>query len=507
MSTGGSPSRSAIGGIARSGSANLLAAGVGSVANLIIVVVVTRGWPPALAGSFFAVTSVFLVTLSLAELGVDQGFVRFTARNLALGRPQVNRRILRSGFLAVAAVSVIVASAGVLSAGFIGRLVADDDTWRSAGLMMQILLMALPVAACYDLLLAKTRGSAFMRPTILVERILRPTLQVVLLIAVTAAGPADPALLASAWAAPYLVGLLVTLVWVRRLPRVEQPASSSPADPGVISEFWRFTAPRGVARFFQVGLQRADIAIVAAIAGPAAGAVYTAATRFLVVGQVATQALQQVSEPHIARLIALQEQSAVRAVYHQLTLWSIALTWPLYLVVAAFAEPLLELLFGGDYRAGGLSLSILALTMLFSTAMGPVDVLLLMAGRSGLSLINTGVALAIDVVGCLLLVPVLGIEGAAIAWAAAIVSRNLLGMFQVSRHLHITPFTARSAVMGLVCIVLFGVLPALAGMIFNGPMAAAGAALVGLLTYLLVVRHEAESLALAELTRRRRRRA
>ena len=502
MSANNASGRSAIRGIARSGSVNLLAAGVGSVTNLVIVVIISRGWPPAVAGSFFAVTSVFLLTLSLVELGVDQGFVRFQARNLALGRSQSNRRILQIGYLSVLSVSLVTAGLMVLVAESIGRLVGSAGTAQDATRMMQVLVIALPVAAIYDLLLAQTRGHSHMRPTILVERIGRPSLQVVLLLLVALTQPSAPAVIAAAWVAPYLVGLVVMGFWVRRLGRGVVPPETAPSE-NVGREFWRFTAPRGVARFFQVGLQRADIAIVAAIAGPAASAVYTAATRFLVVGQVATQALQQVSEPHLARLIALEERKAVSSVYHQLTLWSVTLTWPVYLLVAIFSQPLLALIFGASYEEGALTLTILALTMLFATAMGPVDVLLLMAGRSGLSLINTGTALVLDVVLCLILIPWAGIEGAAIAWATAIVTRNLMGMTQVARHLQITPFTRTSAAMGLTCVTLFGLIPAAVFLLSAGLTPALMTAALGGLAYAGVIWRKSESLALGELVRRR----
>lgn len=505
MSAESIPGRSAIGGIARSGSANLMAAGIGSAANLLIIVIITRGWSPALAGAFFAVTSIFLLTLSLVELGVDQGFVRFQARNIALGRMVSNRRILRVGYLSVSGVSVVAAGVMALLAGQIARLVADAETYKNATLMVQILIAALPVAAAYDLLLAQTRGRSYMRPTILIERICRPLLQVLLLIVVILAGHSDPALLAAAWVVPYSIGLLVLVVWARRLPASQDDTAPVVApDEHPVQEFWKFTAPRGVARFFQVGLQRADIAIVAALAGPAASAVYAAATRFLVVGQVATQALQQVSEPHLARLIALDQHHAVRYVYHQLTLWSIALTWPLYLLVAIFAEPLLTVIFGTHYAQGHLTLTVLSLTMLFATAMGPVDVLLLMAGRSGLSLINTGTALVIDVVGCIVLIPLIGIEGAALAWAVAIITRNVMGMIQVSRQLHMTPFTLTSARMGMTCLVLFGVFPATVSLL-TGSTAALLAIVIGCaVAYAVVVWRKRDSLALRDLIRRRR---
>ena len=84
---------------------------------------------------------------------------------------------------------------------------------------------------------------------------------------------------------------------------------------------------------------------------------------------------------------------------------------------------------------------ILSLTMLLATACGPVDSVLLMAGRSWLSLRNSTVALVVNVGLNLVLIPVYGIRGAAIAWAVAIVVRNLLPLVQVRRHLSMWPLT------------------------------------------------------------------
>jgi O-antigen/teichoic acid export membrane protein len=82
---------------------------------------------------------------------------------------------------------------------------------------------------------------------------------------------------------------------------------------------------------------------------------------------------------------------------------------------------------------------IIALGMLLATASGPVDVMLLMAGRSALSLANNSAALAVNLVLNLLLIPQYGIVGAAVAGVAALVTRNLLPLIQVRRLLGMSP--------------------------------------------------------------------
>lgn len=457
--------------IAKSGAANLLGAGLSAVSSFLLVVLISRLWDPETAGLIFAVSSIFLIALALSEIGVDQGLVRFIAWNNARDTPHNNRYLIRHSVAIALIVSVLVMALGLVFAHPLARVLSGGGAATSAAQMIVVFATALPIAASYELTLAITRGLTHMKPTIIIERIVRPLLQVALVLAAAVvgsgaagSGPAGSGALtlAIAWVAPYTLALLCALIMLWRTMR-KNPDTFGVGKPEapreVAAEFWRFTIPRGVARLAQVGLQRADIAVVTIIAGPAAAAMYTAVTRFLVLGQLATTALQQVSEPHLAKLLARDNLKGATLVTQQLTLWTVSLAWPIYLIFIILAERLLSAVFGADFAVGADSLRILCVAMLFATSMGPLDMLLLMAGRSSLSLINTVTALAVDVVGCLLLVPVLGIAGAAIAWAAAIVVRNVMCFVQVRRTLGISPVSRQTAYMTGGIVVIFLTFP------------------------------------------------
>jgi O-antigen/teichoic acid export membrane protein len=78
--------------------------------------------------------------------------------------------------------------------------------------------------------------------------------------------------------------------------------------------------------------------------------------------------------------------------------------------------------------------------MLFSSGCGLVDLVLGMSGRTGWSLINSAVALTVNISVDLLLIPELGIRGAAIGWAVAILAANLLPILEIGSLLRIHPF-------------------------------------------------------------------
>ncbi len=139
------------------------------------------------------------------------------------------------------------------------------------------------------------------------------------------------------------------------------------------------------------------------------------------------------------------------------------MAWPIYLT-SAVAAPVLLRVFGDGYAAGHATVVILSLTMLATTATGSVDVVLLMAGRSRQSLVNNALALVIDVVLVVVLVPRLGITGAALAWAVALAVRNVLPMLQVRLAYGVRSFGPGVAWVAGSAGLCFGVAPLLLGL-------------------------------------------
>jgi O-antigen/teichoic acid export membrane protein len=98
--------------------------------------------------------------------------------------------------------------------------------------------------------------------------------------------------------------------------------------------------------------------------------------------------------------------------------------------------------------------------MLLATAVGPVDVVLLMGGRSSWNLLNTVAALTANLALNLLLTPRLGLAGAATAFAASILLSNVLPLAQVWRFLRLHPFGEGVLVAVAIAGVCFGVVGA-----------------------------------------------
>lgn len=445
--------------LARRGTASVVGAGFSAVSGVALVVIVTNGFSPALAGSFFAATSAFLILESVVLLGSDTGLVRWLPAHLVSGRAQDVRGTLTVSLAPVLALAVVGAAALFVAAPQLAPIMVGDEQAEAMTTLLQVLAIVLPVAAMHDAVLAATRGMGSMRPTVVVENIGRHALQAAAVLVVYLAGAGALALVL-AWSLPYELALVFAAAWLSVLVRRRAGAETGPArDRRVIArEFWWFTAPRAIARITQTALKRSDIILVAALSSPTDAALYTAATRFVVFGQLIVQSVQQALAPHLSALFARDDVDGARSIFQAATVWSMLLAWPIYLVIAGFA-PSLMTIFGSGYEDAYDVVVILSLTMLFATACGPVDSVLLMAGRSWLSLFNNVVALVVNLALNFLLIPAYGILGAAIAWAIAIGVRNVLPLVQVQRGLGLWPGTVASAYVAAGSLMCFG-LPA-----------------------------------------------
>lgn len=412
------------GGLMRHGVAGLATAGATASAQFAITLVVTRSLDPDAAGAFFTATALCLMLAGVVRLDTGNGLVHALARNrsaCAAGRGG-GRRLVWTVLAPVGGLASLTGAGIALGAGPLAGLTGvPHGVWV-------VLAAALPFVVLSDVLVCATRGLGTMRPTLLLAGAVQPLGQLALVTAAVLAGAAPP-VLAAAWALPSLAGTVLAAVRLRRL---------GPYEMGDAAGFWRHTAPRSVAAAVQSVFQRLDVVVVALLAGPAAAAVYTAATRFKVVGQLAGQGLAQAAQARLVTALAQGDLDAARALYRTGTRWLVMLTWPLWLAYAALAPWLLPV-FGPAYAGGGAIALVLSATMMVATACGMVDVVLVAAGRTAASLANVVTAVAVTLVLDALLVPAHGALGAALGWSGGVLVKNLLPLVQVCRRYGLRP--------------------------------------------------------------------
>ncbi|MBV9292363.1 MAG: oligosaccharide flippase family protein [Frankiales bacterium] len=437
----------------RATSANLVGTVVSALANLGFTVLVTRTVGRHEAGALFTATSLFVVLQITSRLGADTGATYFISRTIALG----DRRKARD-YLTVLRRPVVTASvigcAGLVAAAFAWGVRPANDV----GAFLLVLALFLPAATFSDVALAASRGFGGMRSTVLLDKLLRPVTQLLLVGLAVAVGAGI--LLPLAWAIPYAVSMVLAARALRPQLRGLHRDDSDTRDTA--REFWRFTAPRALASVAQTLIQRVDIVLVAVIRGPRDAAIYTAATRFVAVVQMLNLAISQPAQPQFAGQLATGDLVAARRLYRKTTAWLVLLGWPLLLLCLVAGHLYLHV-FGHGYSgsAAATVVVILAVAMMLAFACGTVDMLLIMGGRTTWNLATTLGALVALVAVDLALIPGHGVVGAAIGWAAAIAVSNLVPLAVVHRALRLHPIGAATLCAAALTAISFAGVPAL----------------------------------------------
>ena len=481
---------------ARGSALNFAGSVVAGLSTFVLTVAVTRLVAPTEAGVFFAATSLFLVVTGLGRLGTDTGLVYFISGARARGQLRHAQAYMRVSARPVLVVSVALGAALVLLAGTVAPVLSPGAEDRFAD-DLRVLGLLVPAATALHLAVAGTRGLGTMRVSAVLDQMARPVAQ--LLLVVTGLVVVGSAAMVWAWAVVYVPLAVVAWVWWRRL---RDRSAGQVRDPSFrpARAFWRFSWPRALASVTQQATQRLDIVLVAALAGLVEAAIYTAATRFVILGQLLARAVSLSTQPLLGETLAAEDIPATLRLYQATTAWLVLVTWPLYLVLAVFAPTALRI-FSGTYAEGADALRLLAVTMLLATACGMVNMVLLMAGRSFWNLANLVLAFSVNMVVDVLLIPRIGLLGAAVGWAVALAVVNLLPLLQLVRWYGLHPFGRGTLRAMTTALLTFLLVPGTARLVGGqDPWALAVGVLLALVVYAGALALQREQLQLGLLT-------
>ena len=419
--------------LGRAAGVNLAAGAVGAVANLLIAALVGRHLGVVGAGYYFLVVAVFMIAANTIELGADTGLVRFVSAAHARGRPEEIAVVLRS------AVRPVLVAAGLLVGATAVIVLATDPL---VGVPPWLLIVASAVAgslAMVAVLLGVPRGygDSLVYPAL--QNLLLPLGRLAAIGLAVAAGWGLSGVLA-AWLVPVPLVLVVAVaITVRLLRRTESPATIASSDRRELgATFWKFSTARGFAACVEITLEWIDVVLVGILASPAAAGVYAVVTRCLRASEVVQQAARVVVGPQISAALARGDTDHARDIYGVVTAAMIWVTWPFFILLALFGDQVLRV-FGPGFDSGAVPMGVLAAAMAIATAAGTVQSILLMGGRSTWQLADKTGALVLNVTLNMLLIPMWGITGAALAWAVTIVADTAIVVWQVQRLMGIRP--------------------------------------------------------------------
>lgn len=185
---------------------------------------------------------------------------------------------------------------------------------------------------------------------------------------------------------------------------------------------------------FTLLLGSTDVIILKLFVGPEDIAVYFAATKIVAVASFVAYGVANTSAHRFAAHAASGDRDATTRLAAETVSWTF---WPTLAVaagLAVFAGPLL-MLFGPNFAGGAPIVALLGLGLVAGAAVGPADRALAMADQGRATARIYALAFLLNALLALVLVPIFGLAGAALATALAMAGKSLLLFFAARKRL------------------------------------------------------------------------
>jgi O-antigen/teichoic acid export membrane protein len=406
---------------------------VGRAAGYGVQLLLARLLGPAGYGQFGIGWKILLIGGVLATLGLDNGVVRFGAP--LLGRQNDSlRALVRHTLLLGLLVGAIGAAALWMASPWLAESVYASTELQPILAVFALGLVFIPVLRIGA---AATRVWQNMSYTVLSEDIVQPISQLALILLLHWLGLGVLGA-AGATVLSFVLAAALVVHYLRQL----SPNLFGRSNAAAISlrELIGFSLPTSLAGTLALAAMWVDLLLVGYFRSQVETGIYMAASQIAFLFAVVLMSFNAVFAPMIADLYHRGEQERLQELFRTSTRWGLLLSTPLFLVILVDPAGLLAFFMGSQYADGGLPMLILAAGQMINLATGAVGFLVIMSGRPAWWLIATGSALAVNIALNLVLIPRLGLEGAALATTFSLALLFGSALILVRRALRLWPY-------------------------------------------------------------------
>nr|WP_276271114.1 oligosaccharide flippase family protein [Tsuneonella mangrovi] len=394
--------------------------GAGAVASFALSFLVAHALGAGGVGIFqIALTTAALASLA-AAMGLDTVLVRTVSVAWREGDLAAAKGAIRRSVRFVAGLGVVIAIVVALASVPATRSIMHRPELLPSLLILSI---AVPMLAIIRVVSAAIRGTGRVFLSQSLDGVAYTGIAALLLGVAFASGLALASYApAAVYAGSTFAVAVAGMVGLRSIVR------ESPVAPAALPL-------RSGGRIVSVVLMAQSVdwlALVAlgAVHGAAEAGIFRVAVQYCLLFAIINNAFAQMAGPHLATLYAKGDRRAMIAAARKTGLLGALVGIPLLGAILLAPSWLLGL-FGGDFRTGATALVIMAIAQFTNVAAGPMGMVLLMTHREHLvqriEIVATGGAIALLV----LTIGHLGLVGAALTVAFAVVVRNVASIAAV----------------------------------------------------------------------------
>lgn len=323
--------------------------------------------------------------------------------------------------------------------GYVAAPVLATQVFNSVELVpiLRIAAVAIPFTILTQISLSIAKASRDAKPHVIIKQLLKPITKT-LFVAIFISGLGFGAVGAmSGVALSMVVGGIGAGYLAYRALRVPVLGETEM----MYTEVLTFSLPLLFASAASFFISNTDTILIGAFLSTSAVSNYDVAFKLQQLGTVFFFPATFLLPPIITRFQKGEQLSEAKAVYQVVTKWMTAVSLPLFLAIFLFPEIIIQFTFGQKYLSGSTALRTLSVAILVTVAMGANGASLIALGHNRINLYVNSAMASLNIILNIVLIPTIGILGAAVASTIAFVGRDILFSIFLYRWYAIHPFS------------------------------------------------------------------
>lgn len=370
------------------------------------------------AGIYYIAYTVVLFSSLIGRLGLERAMLRYASIYASQKKWISVAGIYRRGMLISVGMSVLMTFIVVINAEFISTVV-----FKEPNLLIPLQLMAISIIPFNLNILHAEMLKSFgqiVKSTLLEAAGIPFILMLIFIVNRTSMGASSVTLAYSL--STLIIFITGVFLWRQATPQlrhIEGFFKLSILITTALPLFW--------INFLNTSMTHIDTFLLGVWLNSESVGIYGVARRISVLVSFILIVINSIVAPKFAALYSEGKLEELNNLVRQSSILNTVLSAP-FLLILIFVPNKVLLIFGEEFSAGGLVLSILALGQFVNAASGSVGYLLVMTGHEKLMRNNVFAATALNLLLIIILVPRFDIVGAAIATASSLVVWNIIGV-------------------------------------------------------------------------------
>lgn len=368
----------------------------------------------------------------LAVLGLDSGVIHFASRYWGKDKRKFSETI-------VSALLVVLMFGSI--AGIVIFVLAHDIglffNKPQLGLILRWFSIAFPALAGAKVIASATRATMDMRYANLIEEIVQPGTNLLLIGLVFILGGQLTGYVAAS-SVSIILSFIAGIIILNAVYKVKQIPWSNILDQQ--AALIKYSLPIAVPTIFGTLIILIDRIFVGYFLPEFETGIYQSVSLISVLFIAILSSFKSMVAPMISDSFHQNNLKELKLTMRTSTRWVFNLCLPLFLIILAVPEAFMTTLFGEAYLIGSQTLVILTLAQLINIGKGPIDQLLIMTGNQRVWFKITFIAFIVNIAANWILIPIYGLTGAAVANVITFAGLAAGGLYFSNKCLGFLPF-------------------------------------------------------------------